>query len=48
MEGSVDYVAANRMVTFTVTLPLLKNTSESDLYGSNEFLFESFDDAIEL
>jgi signal transduction histidine kinase len=48
MEGSIDYVAANRMVTFTVTLPLLKSTSESDLYGSNEFLFESFDNAIEL
>jgi signal transduction histidine kinase len=48
MDGSIDYVAGNRWVTFTVTLPLLKSNSESDLYGSNAFLFESFDDAIEL
>lgn len=34
MDGSIDYVAANRWVTFTVTLPLLKSTSASDLYGS--------------
>lgn len=48
MDGSIDYVAANRWVTFRVTLPLLKSTSESDLYDSNGLLFESFDDAIEL
>jgi len=48
MEGTIDYVAANLMVTFTVTLPLLKSNSEADNCGSNEFLFESFDDAIEL
>lgn len=38
LDGSVDYAADKKWVTFTVTLPL----------DSEELLFESFDGAIEL
>jgi signal transduction histidine kinase len=47
-EGSVDYVGNKDWVTFTVTLPLSTDNRNSEAYGSNEFLFESFDDAIEM
>ncbi|MDP1784081.1 MAG: HAMP domain-containing sensor histidine kinase [Sulfuricurvum sp.] len=48
LGGSMDYVADDSSVTFAVTLPLETTSSDSEACGSNEFLFESFDDAIEL
>lgn len=48
MEGSIDYTTDEYGVTFTVILPLKEVKPNSDACGSNEFLFESFDDAIEL
>jgi signal transduction histidine kinase len=48
LDGNIDYVAENNIVNFTVILPLETTVSTSDACGSNEFLFESFDDAIEL
>jgi len=48
LEGSVDYTAANGWVTFTVTVPLQAAFADSEACGSNEFLFESFEGAIEL
>lgn len=48
LGGSIDYVATNRWVTFTVTLPLMRSIHESDVYSSNELLFEPIDQAIEL
>lgn len=48
MDGTVDYDSDASTVTFTVTLPLETSLKNSDACGSNEFLFESFDDAIEL
>jgi len=46
--GSVDYHTDETSVTFTVTFPLKTALPDSEACGSNEFLFESFDDAIEL
>jgi signal transduction histidine kinase len=48
MDGSIDYVASDGSVTFTVTLPLETALPDSQACGSDEFLFESFDGAIEL
>ncbi|MDD5053399.1 MAG: HAMP domain-containing sensor histidine kinase [Sulfuricurvum sp.] len=48
LDGSIDYSVKEGSVTFTVTLPLETAEPTSDANGSNEFLFESFDDAIEL
>ncbi len=48
MDGTVDYDTDDSTVTFVVTLPLETNLQNSDACGSNEFLFESFDNAIEL
>lgn len=48
MDGSIDYNTDPSSVTFTVTLPLQEVRADSEACGSNEFLFESFDDAIEL
>lgn len=48
MDGSIDYDSDGSSVTFTVTLPLETSLKNSEACGSNEFLFESFDDAIEL
>lgn len=48
LGGSMDYVTDESSVTFTVTLPLETTSPDSEACGSNEFLFESFDDAIEL
>lgn len=48
LDGSIDYVVGDGTVTFTVTLPLETILSDSQACGSNEFLFESFDDAIEI
>lgn len=48
LNGNVDYETKDRSVTFTVTLPLESKLPDSQACGSNEFLFESFDDAFEL
>jgi len=48
MLGSIDYEVNGTTVIFTVTLPLQESIADSEACGSNEFLFESFDDAIEL
>ena len=48
MDGSIDYETDASSVTFIVTLPFQKTKADSDACGSNEFLFESFDNAIEL
>lgn len=48
MDGGIDYTADNTSVTFIVTLPRQSASADSDACGSNEFLFESFDDAVEL
>ncbi|MDD2652545.1 MAG: HAMP domain-containing sensor histidine kinase [Sulfurimonas sp.] len=46
--GSVDYDAENNFVTFKVLLPLNKTVQDSEACGWDEFLFESFDNAIEI
>lgn len=48
LSGSIDYVVNAGIVTFTVTLPLETVLHNSQACGFDEFLFESFDDAIEL
>lgn len=48
LGGSIDYNTDATTVTFTVTLPLQAALADSEACGSNEFLFESFDGAIEL
>lgn len=48
LGGSIDYVTGDGSVIFTVTLPLETALPDSQACGSDEFLFESFDDAIEL
>jgi signal transduction histidine kinase len=48
MDGRIDYSNDETSVTFVITLPLQMSLPDSDACGSNEFLFESFDDAIEL
>ena len=48
LEGTIDYEDEGGFVTFIVRLSVNENVIDSQAYGSNEFLFESFDDAIEL
>ncbi|MDP3265452.1 MAG: HAMP domain-containing sensor histidine kinase [Sulfuricurvum sp.] len=48
LDGSIDYVVGDGTVIFTLTLPLETILPDSEACGSNEFLFESFDGAIEL
>lgn len=48
MSGSIDYVVDEGTVTFTVQLPLVTLLPDSSACGSNDFLFDSFDDAIEM
>lgn len=48
MGGSTDYVADGENVTFRVDFPLQTVHPDSEACGSNEFFFESFDDAIEI
>jgi len=48
LDGTIDYEAEDEFVTFVVKLPFDEEMIDSQAYGSNEFLFESFDDAIEL
>lgn len=48
MDGTVDYVVNEGTVTFTVQLPLVTQLPDSQASGSNDFLFDTFDDAIEM
>ena len=48
LDGNIDYDSQDSTVTFTMTFPLQSTLPDSNACGSNEFLFESFDDAIEL
>ncbi|MDD5400909.1 MAG: HAMP domain-containing sensor histidine kinase [Sulfurimonas sp.] len=48
LGGSVEYDIDNNFVTFKVKLPLDEAMQDFQACGSNEFLFDSFDDAIEL
>lgn len=48
LYGSVDYVVEDGFVTFIVQLTINDNHINSKAYGSDEFLFDSFDDAVEL
>ncbi len=48
MDGSIDYTSDNGRVIFIVTLPLKVALPDSEACGSNDFLFDSFDDAIEI
>ncbi|MCK9371560.1 MAG: HAMP domain-containing histidine kinase [Sulfuricurvum sp.] len=48
MDGSIDYQTDGTSVTFMVDLPLQTALENSEAFGSNDFFFESFDDAIEL
>lgn len=48
MGGSIDYVVDKGTVMFTIQLPLVTQLSDSSACGSNDFLFDTFDDAIEM
>ena len=48
LNGTIDYEADGGFVTFIVKLPFDEKMTDSKAYGSNEFLFDSFDNAIEL
>ncbi|KIM10139.1 MAG: hypothetical protein KU37_11675 [Sulfuricurvum sp. PC08-66] len=48
LDGSVDFFVSDRKVTFVVQLPITVQDTTISACGSDEFLFESFDDAIEL
>lgn len=48
LDGSVDYDASNGIVSFEVNLPLDASMQNFEACGSDSFLFESFDDAIEI
>ncbi len=48
LGGTLDYEVNTQTTTFHITLPIETMVAKSDAYGSNEFLFESFDDVIEM
>ena len=48
LDGDIDYSVDKGIVTFIARLSLDESSVNSQAYGSNEFLFESFDDAIEI
>lgn len=48
LNGRLTYRAENGSVIFTIVLPLISSVSDSCAIGSDEFMFEPFDDAIEL
>ncbi|MGD9716459.1 MAG: sensor histidine kinase [Sulfuricurvum sp.] len=48
MGGSTDFSVLEGTVTFRVDFPLKTTLPDSQACGSNEFFFESFDDAIEI
>lgn len=47
-NGSVDYFVNEESITFIATLTLDEKTPNSQALGCGEFLFDSFEDAIEL
>lgn len=47
LEGSVRFEGDQRQVRFIVTLPYVCEGADSKACGADEFLFESFDDAVE-
>jgi signal transduction histidine kinase len=47
LEGSVDYMEEDGFVTFSARWVLEDTAVNSEAYGADEFLFESFDDAVE-
>ncbi len=48
LDGSINYSAESGFVTFSAQIFTNQSCVDSQAYGSNEFLFESFDNAIEL
>jgi len=48
LDGSVDYNASNGVVLFEVNIPIDASMQNFEACGSDSFLFESFDDAIEI
>ncbi|MDD2448653.1 MAG: HAMP domain-containing sensor histidine kinase [Sulfurimonas sp.] len=48
LNGTIEYEAEDGFVTFIVNIPLDEKMLDSTTYGSNEFVFDSFDGAIEL
>jgi signal transduction histidine kinase len=48
LEGSIDYDVQNGFTTFVAKLSLNEHIIDSVALGSNEFLFDSFDDTIEI
>lgn len=48
LSGSVDYTSENGVVTFSIVFPTMTKLADSSACGSRGFLFESFDDVIEL
>lgn len=48
LGGSIGYEAENGFVTFVVKILIDEHAIDSKAYGSNEFLFDSFDNAVEL
>lgn len=48
LDGEIDYESNDGFVTFIVKLPYDESLIDSKAYGSNEFLFDSFEGAVEL
>lgn len=48
MDGDIDYVSEKGHTTFTVYLPKRELEDASKSLGSNEFMFDDFDDTIEM
>lgn len=48
LGGGIDYEAEGGFVTFIVKLSVNEHMIDSLAYGSNEFLFDSFDNAVEM
>lgn len=48
LDGGIDYIVEDGYVLFSATLLLNSCSIDSEAYGLNEFLFDSFEDAIEL
>lgn len=47
-DGSVDYTVTQEHVTFNIVLRLNEKNTTSKAFGSNEFIFDDLEDAIEL
>ena len=48
LDGDINYMVEDGFVSFRATLLFDESLINSTAYGSNEFLFDSFDDTIEL